>query len=135
MPPRQPGQFEYWAKRKEELERRTALPTFLPGEVWRCALGINIGSESDGKGQLCWRPVLILKRLDKTSFVGVPLSTSGPARTSFRKLPITLKGVTRFALVTQFRTLDARRLLQPMGQLEEAQLAMVRQTIQTLLEK
>ena len=67
--------FDKWNIRKKHLEETDDEILFKDGEVWWCHVGINIKTESCGKGEYFQRPVLILKRLSMKSFIGIPLST------------------------------------------------------------
>ena len=57
--------FEEWNKIKKEIELSDYIPYFDIGEIWWCALGVNIGVEVDGKGNDYLRPVLILKKYNQ----------------------------------------------------------------------
>lgn len=65
--------FDAWNNRKKELEDKTAQYLFKTGDVWWCAVGLNVGTESCGKGNDYQRPVLVLKKLSNDSFIGIPL--------------------------------------------------------------
>jgi mRNA-degrading endonuclease toxin of MazEF toxin-antitoxin module len=67
--------FEEWHKEKAVLHKKTKIVFFHEREIWRCALGANVGNEQDGKGALFTRPVLILKKFSKTTSWAVPLTT------------------------------------------------------------
>ena len=45
------------------------------GEVWVCALGVNLGHEQNGVNENFSRPVLIVKKFNNTMFWVIPLST------------------------------------------------------------
>ncbi len=67
--------FLDWLKVKINLRSSKAKPLFKEGEVWWCSIGINIGVEIYGKGKKFTRPVLIFKKFNEGSFLGIPLTT------------------------------------------------------------
>lgn len=67
--------FDKWNIRKKRIEKKTQIPFFYTREIWRCSLGVNIGSEHDGKNDLYERPVLILKKFNKNTLLILPLTT------------------------------------------------------------
>ena len=79
-------------------------------------LGVNIGYEIDGKHDNFARPVIVLTKYNKYSFLALPLTTSD--RPSTWKLPIgNVAGKPAFAVVSQLRNIDSRRLYQRVGAL------------------
>lgn len=62
-------------------------PHFKEGQIWWVYLGENVGSEINGKGENFTRPVLILRKLSPSIFIGIPLTTKlkhGPWFIAFR---------------------------------------------------
>ncbi len=100
--------FQTWNKKKELLHNEKARPFFSEGEVWFCALGLNVGFEQDGRGQSFLRPVIILKKFNKEVFWGIPLTKrkkKGLYYFSFK-----LKDKTSTAILSQVRLIDGKRL-------------------------
>jgi mRNA-degrading endonuclease toxin of MazEF toxin-antitoxin module len=124
--------YEYWNKRKLEFESRKETPKFSEGEVWRCGLGRNIGNEIDGKSHLCWRPVLILRKFGKDLFLGIPLSTQ-KRRGPFIET-VTIRDVNRIAILSQMRSLDARRLMQKMDKVSDEEFAKIQYAVQKMIK-
>ena len=67
--------FDEWIEKKKSLHKTGRCPVIKDGEVWWCAIGENVGVEVNGKNAPFSRPVLILKKLSRYSFVGVPLTS------------------------------------------------------------
>lgn len=68
--------FDEWNIVKKKVnEHDTKSLYFKEREIWWVAVGINIGSESDGKNELFERPVLIVKKLGSGVFLGVPVTS------------------------------------------------------------
>ncbi len=61
--------FDKWNEKKKKLDVRVIEETlfFKEAEVWWIHIGLNIGFETNGKGEEFTRPVLILKKYNKFS--------------------------------------------------------------------
>ena len=68
--------FDAWNELKKSIQQNTQEIYFNEAEVWWCTLGINVGHEQDGVGNLAQRPVLVLKKLSAETCVVVPLTSS-----------------------------------------------------------
>lgn len=67
--------FGDWIEVKGDLHRMAVVRRIKEGEIWWCAIGENIGVEINGKSKTFARPVLILRKLGKYSFMGIPLTS------------------------------------------------------------
>lgn len=69
--------FDRWNNLKQKLNLRgkAVSPSPIEGEVWVGALGLNIGSEQNGKGIKFQRPLLVVKKFNASMAWCVPLST------------------------------------------------------------
>ena len=45
------------------------------GDVFLIRIGVNIGSEIDGKGRFFLRPVVVIKVSNARSFIGIPITS------------------------------------------------------------
>jgi mRNA interferase MazF len=95
-------------------EKQTA-PTFKEGEIWWCSIGMNIGREVFGKGKDFARPVFVFKKLDRDSFLAIPLTTQQKSGSWY--VPIFYNGVESRAILSQIRILDKKRLIKQIGTL------------------
>lgn len=100
--------FRAWCAQKVGLHFAPRAPLFKQGEVWWCSVGMNIGEEIYGKGSGFWRPVVILKKFSRNSFLGLPL-TSREKRGSWF-VHCVVRGRSNWAMLNQARIFDARRL-------------------------
>jgi mRNA interferase MazF len=64
-----------WWRTSVILEKKNVRPSFKEGELWWCSIGMNIGVEIFGKGADCARPVVIFKKFNADSLLGIPLTT------------------------------------------------------------
>ena len=101
-------EFDSWNERKQQLDIRENPPHFKEREVWWCSVGLNVGTEQDGKGKNYVRPVLVLRKFSSSQFVGIP-STRSKKTSRFYHLTPTGKDTFNFIL-SQMRVFDSKRL-------------------------
>jgi mRNA interferase MazF len=121
-----PKDFNRWNRKKKALNDADAEPLyFREGEIWWVHLGVNIGYEIDGKQSNFARPVIVLRKYNKYSFLALPLTTRSTP--SPYKLPVgRVADKQAFAVVSQLRNIDSRRLYQKIAWLAEEQLHLIR---------
>ncbi len=68
--------FNEWNEVKQHLDSKEFKLNFKEREIYWASIGENIGFEQNGKGKDFSRPLLIVKKLNKQLFLGVPLSTT-----------------------------------------------------------
>src|SRR3989344_2437572 len=68
-------EFDKWNKVKKNLDSSEQGIVFYERQIWWGSVGINVGTENDGKGEKFIRPIYILKKINSKSFVGIPLSS------------------------------------------------------------
>ena len=97
--------FDIWNELKKKLNNKN--PIYVSErEIWFCSVGINIGSEQDGKHELFERPVLVLKKVTNNTFLGVPL-TSNKKKGSWY---VNIESTNSSAIISQIKLFDTRRL-------------------------
>ncbi len=109
--------FDKWNQEKKRTHTENPR-LYTVREIWWCRLGVNIGSEQDGRGEWFVRPCVILRGFGADACLVVPLSTSireHPLRVSV----CILDGREARANLSQIRVIDARRLTRRIGFLEK----------------
>ncbi len=108
--------FDEWNTLKKNLHNREVIDKnnkvkilAKSRELWWCHVGLNIGSEEDGKSNEFQRPVIIINRLSPTTYLIVP-TTSKFKEHIFRLKMTTDDGKFSYALIDQIKVIDARRL-------------------------
>lgn len=110
--------FDEWNKKKKALDKKMEIPYFKEGDVWWVHIGLNIGTESNGKGSEFIRPMLILKKFNHFSFLGIPLSTTKTV--SNYRIPIGLIYTKESTInVSQMKNIDSRRLIKKICRLNK----------------
>ncbi len=111
--------FNKWNNIKQELDNFTErLPSFREREIWWCSIGVNIGFEIYGKGNIYTRPVLVLAKYSKFTFLGLPLTSSYNKQNPYH-FPINLDGKSGSVLLSQGRMLDSKRLAGKISKISE----------------
>jgi mRNA interferase MazF len=110
--------FGGWHQRVSSLDLKEFEDFFYEREIWWCALGVNIGSEQDGKNESFERPVLILKKISKDLLWVAPL-TSKIVKHDFRVLTKST-GEPSQVLLSQIRTISSKRLLRKIGKMKRS---------------
>jgi len=100
--------FDKWNILKKRLHKKENIIKFSNGNIYFMSLGQNIGHEVYGKDELFLRPVLVYKKLSKTTFIGIPL-TSQKKEGSYYFSFNYKKNKTSTAMLHQMRVLDIRR--------------------------
>lgn len=117
--------FDEWMELKEELHFNANIPRILEGEVWWCSFGENIGVEINGKSAIFSRPVLIMKKLSKFGFMGVPLTSQEKQGSWY--VEFEFLGKKEWAALCQARVMSVSRLHGKMGQVPTSDLNSVRE--------
>lgn len=117
--------FLEWVHLKEKLDLGVQkVPHVNEAEVWWASLGENIGYEINGKSKLFTRPVLVFKKLSKSFYLVIPLTTQKHVGTWYVNYKQQGKMVT--ACLQQVRTVDYRRLYSKLGVLDDSDFERVR---------
>jgi mRNA interferase MazF len=70
------SKYDQWNNIKKNLAQSNHKPPyFKEREIWWLSIGYNLGHEIYGKGPRFVRPVLIIRKFNRHTFIGVPLST------------------------------------------------------------
>lgn len=102
-----------WWKTTIILEEKQTKLTFKEGELWWCSIGMNVGVEIYGKGDRFTRPVVVFRKFNTNSFLGIPLTTK--LKNGKWYVPLEYDGIKSRAVLSQARIFDSRRLIGEMG--------------------
>ncbi len=106
-------EFEKWNRVKQSLEAEDRSITFNEKEIWWCSVGVNLGSEHDGKGESFIRPVYILRKINSRVFLGIPITSK--LIHDYAHVAFYVNYDFSTAVVSQMRTFDKKRLLKKIG--------------------
>lgn len=109
--------FDEWFVQKKKAQDETGR-LYSVREIWWCKLGVNIGSEQDGKGENFLRPCVIVRGFGADSCLVLPLTTS--IKNHFLRVSVgVVNGKEAKANLSQLRLVDTRRLVEKIGFLEK----------------
>jgi len=122
--------FDDWNLKKKVIQAEK--PRFYTvREIWWCRLGVNIGTEQDGKGEWFLRPVVIVRGFGPTACLIIPLTTS--KRKHDLRIDIgVVAGQQAKANLSQIRVVDTRRLVEKEGFLNKKEFARLRKAAREL---
>ncbi len=122
--------FDGWNTVKKQTDAEEPR-LYTAREIWWCRLGVNIGTEQDGRGEWHVRPCVILRGFGPNACLVAPLTTS--TRQHPLRVPIGIfEGREARINLSQLRTIDTRRLEQKIGFLDRAIFVRIRKTARDL---
>ncbi len=119
--------FDTWNESKKKIHAKQELPQFSEYEIWWCSYGLNIGYEVDGKNELFERPVIVYKKHNKFTFLGIPTTTKNKANKWF--LVLNSSEVEFILNFSQLKTFSSARLLRRMGKLSLENQAQIQKSL------
>ncbi len=124
--------FTEWHGVKTRIDAKDkALPSIRQREIWWCSIGVNVGHEEDGKGDVYSRPVLIVRKFNTHVFLGVPLTTR--MKDGWHHHRIHFHGKEQCLMITQIRLFDTKRLTTKLGKLSRVQFDAVRAALKDMI--
>ena len=126
------NEYFAWHKLKINLNKKDRRVFFRDREIWLTYLGKNIGFEQNGAGEEFLRPILIIKKINKDTFLAIPLTKIIKKGKCFFNFQFK-KGIMSTAILSQIRMLDARRLRYKVGGINEKTLFLLKRKIKRFL--
>jgi len=105
--------IEEWSILKKNINMTKQRPYFREREIWWCSVGINVGSEQNGKGNNFARPVLIYQKIKNNLFIGIPITSV--LKEDEMNLSFYFEYELHTMLIFQIKCFDSKRLLKKMG--------------------
>jgi len=129
-------EFDEWNEVKKSVQQERKIRHFKEREIFYLKMGHNVGFEQNGKGENFVRPVIILKKFNKSMFYGVPLSSQikeGLFYYNFSFLRNNQKN-KNIALLSQMRLYSANRLLNKIGMISKEDFVELKNKLKGLLD-
>jgi len=123
--------FDEWNEVKKSISQEKNVVYFIERDIFWASIGVNIGFEQDGKGDIFSRPVLILKKYSKNIFLGIPLSTKIKEGSFF--FSFKLNGKVSNALLVQSRSYDSKRLENKIGMISKNDFELLKKRFRELV--
>jgi hypothetical protein len=110
-------EFDNWNEIKKEIENKKTIFIFKVREIYWLKVGQNIGYEIYGKGEDFLRPVLIIRKFSKDSFLGISLTSSKKDDMfHFEFTPINKQKIN-YAMFSQIKLFYAKRIHDKLGKI------------------
>ena len=123
--------FDLWNENKKGVEVNSQQLLFNEREVWWCVLGVNIGSEQDGKGAYFERPVLVIRKFNSAILWAVPITHANKPNIYYYPLSNWGDGASSVVL-SQLRLISSKRLIRKFGVLPTGEFSEVIQKIKEI---
>ncbi|PHS56962.1 MAG: transcription elongation factor GreAB [Sulfurimonas sp.] len=110
--------YDEWNEIKKHTQKKEFTFTIKSREIYWVKIGQNIGSEEYGKDKDFTRPVIIIRKLTKDLFIGIPLTTTPKDNDYFHKFIYnnrTRGQIENSAMILQLRTFSIKRVLNKIG--------------------
>lgn len=124
--------FDEWNEVKKDAEESNRVIGIKQRGIFWAKIGENVGFEQNGKGDNFARPVLIIKKLTKELFLGIPLTSSIREDSNyfhpFEYHNAANGQVKNTALILQMKAFSIKRLMNRTG-------IMDKQNFEVILEK
>ena len=116
--------FDDWIEVKGGLHKMAIVRRIKEGEIWWCAIGENVGVEINGKSKTFARTILILRKLGKYSFMGIPLTSKEHDGSWYAKFYF--RNREQYAALAQARVVSVFRLYSRIGEADQQDMFIVR---------
>jgi mRNA interferase MazF len=126
-------EFDAWNEEKKRIDSESLSYNFFyhPREVWWCAVGLNVGVETDGKHRNFERPILVFRKFNKEMFWGIPLTSNKKDGVFYEQ--ISHDGGISWALLSQLKTFSTKRLLRKIGRISESEFEGLQERLRDLI--
>jgi mRNA interferase MazF len=106
--------FDNWNLRKKEINDSDRKLFYHEREVWWSSIGVNVGYEIDGKNENFERPVLVLRKVNKNQFIGLPLTSQDKEGFFYVDARFSDEEGAGKVNISQLRVFSSHRLLRKM---------------------
>ena len=125
--------FDDWNNLKQKINKKNNIIYFREWQVWYINMWINIWYEEDWKKENSSRPVLILKKFSKDTFLGIS-TTSIEKKWKFYFNIWEINKINNFLILSQVRLYSSKRLLSHIWWISIEMLKNVKKKISKLIE-
>ena len=110
--------YDEWNEVKKETSKKNIYIGIKPREIFWVKIGQNIGSEEYGKSKNFTRPVIVVRKLTKELFIGIPTTTTLRTDDYFHQFRYHSKkdgDIEVSAMILQFKVFSTKRLTNRIG--------------------
>jgi len=113
-------EFDRWNFLKKKIDSNNKKIFYHEREIWWSSLGVNIGSEEDGKNELYERPILIVNGFGLEMCRIIPLTSKSKSDKFHFKINY-LENTEGYLILSQMKTISTKRLTRKMCRLNKEQ--------------
>lgn len=110
--------YDQWNIKVKELNSENEGKFFNVRDIWWCAIGLNIGSEQDGKDEYFERPILVIKKVSNDFLWILPI-TSKIIQSEYRVDIYDLE-IESQVVISQIRSISNKRLIRRVGMVKRS---------------
>lgn len=125
--------FNRWNERKKKLDDSSFNDYVHEREVWWCAIGANIGVESNRKHSNFERPALVIRKFSKDAVVAVPVTTKIKDNPYY--ITYTHDGAEFAAMISQVRLISTKRLIRKVFSMDSGNFLKIRDAVIGIINK
>ena len=115
--------FDEWNEVKKDIHKSERKLSIKTREIFWANIGQNIGFEQNGKGKNFARPIIVVKKLTKDLFLGIPTTTTlREDNDYFHKFKYTTYNnevLNVSALILQVKVFSIKRLMNKIGMIHK----------------
>ncbi|MEA1982703.1 MAG: type II toxin-antitoxin system PemK/MazF family toxin [Campylobacterota bacterium] len=114
--------YDEWNEIKKQTISKKINIGIKPREIFWVKIGQNIGSEEYGKGKNFTRPVIVVRKLTRELFIGIPTTTTLKTNDYFHQFKYYSKkdgDIEVSAMILQFKVFSVQRLTNRIGMINK----------------
>ncbi len=120
-----------WNQLKKKIDKKDIISFCSARDIWWCSLGLNIGSEEDGKNDSFERPVLIIRVFNKNMIRILPLTST--QKDDDNHISITYNDRFGSVKLSQLKTISTKRLTRKFAEISMIQFEKITEALKNSL--
>ncbi len=109
--------FDNWNRIKQKIDKKDRNLFYYEKEIWWVSMGVNVGSEQNGKGEMFVRPVLVYKKTKGGLFIGILITST--LKDDSINIAFYFEYDLHTALIFQIKSYDSKRLIRKFGSISD----------------
>jgi mRNA interferase MazF len=124
--------FDLWNEQKQTIHNGEKNRYVKEGDIWWCALGINIGNEQNGGQNGFERPILVIRKFSNQTCL-IALLTTKTCSHPFRIKINNINDHQNLVILSQLKTIDTKRLKNKIHKLSSREFNKIKKAIRELI--
>lgn len=119
--------FDVWNEIKKKIENKPNYLAIKEREIRWARIGLNVGDEEDGKGEIFERPIFIVKKFNNKVAWVLPMSTKQGNPKFYIK--IHYGTVESFVILSQLKLMSVKRIQRYVGKISPSKFISIKRKI------